>query len=242
MSNATIQNVLAKTRAAADQRAAAARTRYQEFVRAAGAGKEVDPQEVAAFLDQHGFTVQQFQADVELHAKRIGWKAEVDAEPGLRKKEAILRAKLDAIDSQLDADLKAIKEKALAAATPLQAELAQTERLIRSAEQAVANLAGTVPEDLRARIEEARARRAAAREAAKRPEKTLADTRTALNIVKSRMAVPHYANLQDGKDIKEVQRLTAILPMLEQEYADAMARVAEIDKEIDQISAAANTP
>lgn len=160
-----IQSVLARTRAAADQRAAANRERYRDLVRDAATGRELDPDALVEFLDLSGHDVHQFQADVEALAKRYELKALADQVPGLRKKYATAEAALLKATEERTKAIAAIDAKYNQAAEPLGEQLRELDAAIAKGNAASSELyhSNKDPEVI-ARRDAALARRRAAEE------------------------------------------------------------------------------
>src|SRR6185369_5562860 len=76
--------LLAKTKAAADARAAETRAKYLKLVKEVAAGKKLDPEKVVDALTLFGVTADEFQAEVELAQRRAAWRAEALRLPQLR--------------------------------------------------------------------------------------------------------------------------------------------------------------
>lgn len=155
-----IENLLTRTRAAADQRQAAARTRYRELVQAAGSGGDIDPDAIAAFLDTNEFSLEQFQADVEMHAKRLAWRADAAALTSARKKLAEAESAAKAANDKLEAAVAAAHQEYNAAVAKIEPKLIAAKATVARGEEAEGKLASTgIPQDLLDRLTSTQAKR-----------------------------------------------------------------------------------
>jgi hypothetical protein len=131
-----MSQLVEKTIEAAARRKADARAKYEKLVMEAARGVELNPDDLVDFLAAAGLEVHEFQADVELKANRIAWRAEADKLPKLRAELDTTAGKIAAANAQFEADAQAAREKHAAAVDPLGARQSKLQAAIRTAEAA----------------------------------------------------------------------------------------------------------
>jgi len=173
----TIERLLTKTRAAADQRSRAAETEYASLVDAAARGHDLDPEVVAEFLEQTRHDVAAFRRDVERLAGRLDARQKLDARPAAERQLAAAEQKLQALQgvhdrkvaklrAEFDAALARLATEHAAVAQPHIAAQMEAQSAIDSAVEALEYLRATASDELRTEVSGYRDRSAAEEKAA----------------------------------------------------------------------------
>lgn len=76
---------------------------YRSLVAQIADGQEPDPAQIDELLASNGKTVDDLKADVDLHIKRLAWRKEYDALPGLAKERKVLEKQIAEADKVLEA-------------------------------------------------------------------------------------------------------------------------------------------
>lgn len=201
-----VEKVLNKTRAAADQRTAAAREKYAEYVRLAGSGADLDPDELAEFLDAHGFDVLDFQTAAESYSRRLDLKAKVDGRPAAERRREQAEAKIGSLVAKFDERERQLAEERYATISPIEQQRDAAARAVAEADDAAAELHRTAPRELIDQRDAAQRGLADAQRAIDKLEADLARIR-AIDLPKAEAAVagalhcqsrPQFATPQQG--------------------------------------------
>ncbi len=140
------------------------RSRYLDMVRAVGNGKQIDAHTIAEFLDAAGIEFGQFETDVATHVKRIGWASEASEHAARVSKVAAAKAKVTELDANHVATITRLQAEVNSKIVPLNAEIAEGERLILRSVQAGHELRNTAPAELHERTQECSKRLGAAQQ------------------------------------------------------------------------------
>jgi chromosome segregation ATPase len=154
----SIAELLDKTRATAAQRRARADAAYRKHVRSAAEGRDADPDKLVQFLDDNGFEVDAFQADVERLAARLEWAATAETLPRLQRDAAAVEREVQRVDAAFEQDLAAAEAKRAAALEPLTAKLDALKAGIGAAQAAAGELRRTAPAEVHDRLRDAHRR------------------------------------------------------------------------------------
>lgn len=142
-----IGDLLARTRARADQRSAANESSYVALIHAAAEGKELDPEKLLKQLDALGRDVGEFQIAVEALAQRFDLKAVSDRLPELVRERAAIEKQVHQRNEDLQAAILKAEAAHDAAVTPLLTRNAALVAAIAAAENAQNRLRGTCSPD-----------------------------------------------------------------------------------------------
>jgi hypothetical protein len=195
----SLADTLARVRAGADQRKAAAEDAYRKLVRRCADGAEIDPAQVVRQLDEWGKTAEDFERDVDAISRRLLWRSEVQQLPDLRSRLATTEGKLREADEQYAAAIQEANRKYSAAVTPLKTEQAALERTIRTSEQAEQKLAETAPAERHDRVKDLQLQVVPARQLVLRLEAELAEF-PAL-VAKAEAEVRKKENMYSSSDV-----------------------------------------
>jgi hypothetical protein len=132
----SITNLLTKTRAAADQRRAAADDEYRKLVRKCADGAEISPEKILSQLDKWNRDVGEFPKDVEALAARIDLAAEAVAGVDRRTRVLTAESRMAEIGRALDAAIEKARVEAGALEEPVLVELAEAQKLAKRSEEA----------------------------------------------------------------------------------------------------------
>lgn len=153
----TIENLLRRTKQAAEKRAAATQTEYAALVRSAAQGAELDHERLVAWLTENNFSAETFAADVQHLAARLSAAAAVAARPTAERKLAAADRDLEALrrshaekvaieKAKFEAAVKQLADEHAEATAPALAEKGAVERTIKDAIEARAHLIETAAE------------------------------------------------------------------------------------------------
>lgn len=139
-----LETLLNRTRAAADARRKNSADEYAQLVDEAARGeKELDPDLVVQYLDDHRIDAADFQRDVIRRAARLNAAAAIAACPQAERRRANAEAKLASLKNALDSRVEAERVKFEATVAKLRDDNAITSEPhineLQAAEKAIAN-------------------------------------------------------------------------------------------------------
>lgn len=153
-----LEKLLSKTRAAADQRAAATEREYWELVRkvATGTDSKLSPELILSKLDEMGRDVGEFEKAAALMARRIGLKADADRLAERRRQLGMIEAKIADAHATCERAIQEALAKRAETLAPLTEAEAAAKAVIGTSESAVRSLADSCPyPEVRERLQEA---------------------------------------------------------------------------------------
>lgn len=152
----TLTNLLEKIVGRQKERERARVTSYREMVAQIASGKEVDAEIVERLLVVTNKTTDDLAGAVELHQRRVAWRAQLDRVPGIEKEQTEINKQFATAKALLDAAEAKYEETA----RPLRGREAFLKNEASDARDAGQKLVDCCPyEELRAQLQEVYARR-----------------------------------------------------------------------------------